>query len=85
MLYCLTMTSNSQGNLVSIGAFGGDIMENRIDEALKSGACDECIHCVQMKRTKKCDDTLTKTGKYISCREIRVCNAFNRTYKVEGL
>ena len=49
---------------------------NRIDEPLKSGACDECTHCVQIKRTKKCDDTLTKTGKYISCREIRVCNAF---------
>ena len=59
-------------------------LENRVDEPLKSGACDECIHCVQMKRTKKCDDTLTKTGKYISCREIRVCNAFNRTCKVEG-
>ena len=57
---------------------------DRIDEPLKSGAGDECTHCVQIKRTKKCDDTLTKTGKYISCREIRVCNAFNRTYKVEG-
>ena len=56
-------------------------MENRIDEPLKNGACDECIHCVQMKRTKKCNDTLTKTGKYISCREIRVCDAFNPTYK----
>lgn len=59
-------------------------MENRIDEPLKSGACDECIYCVQMKRTKKCDDALTKTGKYISCREIRVCDAFNLIYKVEG-
>lgn len=59
-------------------------MENRVDEPLKSGACDECTHCVQIKRTKKCDDALTKTGKYISCREIRVCEAFNLTYKVEG-
>lgn len=56
-------------------------MENRIDEPLKSGACGECTHCIQVKRTKKCDDALTKTGKYISCREIRVCDAFNPTYK----
>ena len=42
---------------------------DRIDEPLKSGACDECTHCVQIKRTKKCDDALTKTDKYISCRD----------------
>lgn len=33
---------------------------DRIDEPLKSGACDECTHCVQIKRTKKCDDALTR-------------------------
>lgn len=59
-------------------------MENRIDEPLKSGACDECTHCVQVKRTKKCDGALTKQGKYISCRQIRVCTSYNRSYKVEG-
>ena len=26
---------------------------DRIDEPLKSGACDECTHCVQIKRNKK--------------------------------
>ena len=71
-------------NLVFIKEFGGVFFENRVDEPLKSGACDECTHCVQIKRTKKCDDALTKTGKYISCREIRVCNAFKCIYKVEG-
>ena len=55
---------------------------DRIDEPLKSGACDECTHCVQIKRTKKCDAALTRQGNLIPCREIRVCNAFNRTYKV---
>ena len=62
----------------------GEKRMNRIDEPLKSGACDECTHCVQVKRTRKCDSALTKQGKYISCREIRVCTAFNRAYKAEG-
>ena len=56
----------------------------RIDEPLKCGACDECTHCIQVKRTKKCRDNVTKQGNLIPCREIRVCATFNRTYKVEG-
>lgn len=57
---------------------------NRVDEPLKNGMCDECTHCLQIKRTKKCDDAINKNGKYISCREIRMCANFNRVYKISG-
>ena len=33
-------------------------MIDRIDKPLKCGACDECTHCIQVKRTKKCDDAI---------------------------
>lgn len=32
-------------------------MELRIDEPLKNGSCNECSHCMQVKRTKYCGDT----------------------------
>lgn len=57
---------------------------DRIDEPLRNGACNECTHCMQVKRTKKCDNALTKQGNFIPCREIRVCTAFKRTYIIEG-
>lgn len=50
--------------------------ELRIDEPLKNEICNKCVHCAQVKRTKKCDQALTQNGKYISCREIRLCNSF---------
>lgn len=59
-------------------------MQNRIAEPLKSGACDECIHCVLVKRTKKCGDAVTKQGNIIPCREIRECASYSRIYKIEG-
>ena len=55
----------------------------RINEPLKSGVCDECEHCVKEKRTRKCNDAVTKQGKLIHCREIRECNGFKSTYKIE--
>lgn len=59
-------------------------MIDRIDKPLKCGACDECTHCIQVKRTKKCDDAINKQGKIIACREIRVCTNFNRAYEIKG-
>ena len=48
----------------------------RVDEPLKNGMCDVCTHCIKEKRTKKCNDILNKQGKFVSCREIRVCQKF---------
>lgn len=59
-------------------------MELRIDEPLKNGSCKECNNCIQVKRTKYCGDKKNKNGKYIPCREICVCNSFERSYIVEG-
>lgn len=56
----------------------------RIDEPLQCGACNDCTHSIKIKRTMKCDKSQNKNGKYISCREIRVCESFNRSYIVEG-
>ncbi len=55
-----------------------------IDEPLKNGNCEECNHCMQVKRTKYCDATQNKNGKNIPCREMRTCNEFKRIYIVEG-
>lgn len=55
-----------------------------IDEPLKNGSCEECNHCIQVKRTKYCGNTENKNGKHIPCREMRVCNGFKRNYMVEG-
>lgn len=57
--------------------------ELRIDEPLKNEICNRCVHCVQVKRTKKCDQALTQNGKHISCREIRLCNSFVESYKID--
>ena len=48
----------------------------RIDEPLKNGKCKECTHCLQIKRTLKCD--AIRKDKYISCREVRVCGDWNK-------
>jgi hypothetical protein len=58
-------------------------VNTRIDEPLKTGACNECLHCVQVKRTLKCDQ-LIRNEKYVCCREIRMCGKYKRNYEVVG-
>lgn len=54
----------------------------RIDEPLQCGACNDCIHGIKIKRTMKCDQIQNKNGKYIACREIRVCESFKKSYYI---
>ena len=46
---------------------GREVIMNivRYDEPLKNGICDECNHCLKIKRTKFCDASKNKNDKYI--------------------
>jgi len=55
----------------------------RINEPLDSGNCNECLHCIKVKRTLKCDQ-ITKSEKYVSCREIRVCGNYKKAVEIGG-
>ena len=65
---------------------GREVIMNivRYDEPLKNGICDECNHCLKIKRTQFCDASKNKNDKYIRCREMMVCGKFSRSYSIEG-